>query len=352
MKRVTYIEYVYDDASGLFRRSTRSDIITPSVVILASDPHAKLVTETLSCRVQTVTREGLDAAASRPGVVIFIDAERIADLGEVPSAPVVCILDAAPRETLPRMIAMLARHPWLAHYVTTAMLAKPSVRAHVDKMVTLLAIGDEADMRSTQRVGRLALLAEASRREQRFERMREFFEAQGVGARTIEKLHDVFEELATNALYDAPLEAGFFDRAKQRTEDVSLPIEYAAQITYGLENDMAFLRVRDPFGSLSFKRMLAVLERCSRAAADLDESRGGAGLGMWRVFSLASTIAITVIPGKLTEVMVGIETSGRKQLLAADFHFAADAGCDAPVLDTMEDDRGLLDQSITLVRVA
>lgn len=353
VKRATFIEYVFDDASGLFRRSTRSDIITPRAVIYASESTAKLVREAMSCPVVIVTSlSALDTQASLPGTVLFLDEERVAELGEPPAAPVVCVLGATPKDTLPRIITMLGRTTWLAHFVTTAMLSKPSVRTHVERLVKHLAIGDETSARTTQRIGRIALLAEASRREARFERMREFFATQGVGERAIGRLHDVFEELVTNALYDAPLEAGFFDRAKPRTEDVVLPLELACQITYGIESNMAFLRVRDPFGALKFKRLLAVLERCSRAGVNIDDSRGGAGLGMWRVFSLASTISITVIPGKLTEVVVGIETTGRKELLAADFHFAADAGCDAPVLGTLDGDRDLLEQSITLIRVA
>src|SRR5262249_5765420 len=148
---------------------------------------------------------------------------------------------------------------------------------------------------------------------------------QGVSARTIASSSDVAEELVTNALYDAPVEAGYFKRAVQRTEDVQLPPEHACEISYGLEHDSVFVRVRDPFGALTRCRLLGVLNRCQATGISLDESRGGAGLGLWRIFATASTIAITVIPGLLTDILVRIETrrrrSATKQLLAAHLFF-------------------------------
>jgi len=134
-----------------------------------------------------------------------------------------------------------------------------------------------------------------------------------------------------------------------RTEDVELPPDRACEISYGIEAGNAFIRLRDTFGSLTRKRLLDVLNRCNAGAVSIDESRGGAGLGLWRVFSTASTVAISVTPGVVTDILVGIATTdGRivKQHLAVHLFFAA-----APIdpLDELIPDTDAFDESITLV---
>jgi hypothetical protein len=152
-----------------------------------------------------------------------------------------------------------------------------------------------------------------------------------------------------NALYNAPTEAGFFKVPVSRTEDVSLPLEHACEITYGVEDGNAFVRLRDTFGALRRDRLVEVLNRCSNAAGvKLDESRGGAGLGVWRVFLAATTIAITVIPGRLTDITVRLAPKqGRsvKQLLAVHLFFLPEP-VETPQFDH---DSSLVDHSITLM---
>ena len=38
----------------------------------------------------------------------------------------------------------------------------------------------------------------------------------------------------------------------------------------------------------------------------VDETMGGAGLGLWRIFTVASFVAISVVNGRSTEFLVGI----------------------------------------------
>ncbi|HEY4058313.1 MAG TPA: hypothetical protein VGM39_16990 [Kofleriaceae bacterium] len=303
--------------------------------------------------VTVATRTQLTFEARRPGIVLFTDRDRLPQLDESIGAPIVCIIEAGPQEFLSNVISLLEQYPRVIHHVAASMLAKPHAALYLEKLVARLALGEEPSMVSDVGVGRVALLAQSNKREVRLERMREFLEKHAIGERLIAKACDVFEELATNALYDAPMEAGFFPHAVQRTEEVELPVERACQVTYGVEDDTVLLRVRDPFGALPLRRLLAVLKRCNRVGAELDESRGGAGLGMWRVFSLATTISITVVPQKLTEIVVSLTSGSRaKQLSAVHLDFATDPGCDADVLDNQVSDYDLLDHSITLIRVA
>ncbi|HEU0033033.1 MAG TPA: hypothetical protein VFQ53_20515 [Kofleriaceae bacterium] len=303
------------------------------------------------------SRSGLVAAIARGATIAFVDADLLDRFdGAALRIPVIAILEGKPTEALAGSIKLLDRYPWLAHVIGGGMLATDRAKTHLQVLVERIVDGPEHSMLDNLRVGRVALLARASRREARFERMREFFAKQQLSERTITAIIEVAEELVMNALYDAPVEAGFFTRPRQRNEDVDLPPELACEISYGLENGTAFVRVRDPFGALSRARLVQVLNRCTANAVALDESRGGAGLGLWRVFSLASTISITVTPGSLTEFLVGIRPQkGRvvpKQLEAAHLFFTPQSEYYESLVILPDDDHGLVDQSITLVLCA
>jgi hypothetical protein len=155
--------------------------------------------------------------------------------------------------------------------------------------------------------GRRIYLRYASRRAERIEKMASYLEEKGVGSRTTQQLRDAAEELLTNAFYDAPAAAGVFDKPVSRTEDIALPEDSPCDLGYGVYDELALVRVRDPFGSLKRERLVEVLTRCATSDGTVvpDESMGGAGLGMWRLFSTASFVAISVARGRRTEILVG-----------------------------------------------
>ncbi|MBS1122122.1 MAG: hypothetical protein H6Q90_4350 [Deltaproteobacteria bacterium] len=323
------------------------------VVILAGEAHRSLLAAALPTPFVFVNNraELVAAAKDKPAVVAFVDVDLLSHFGGgLTGVPIIGIVDGSPSEALPRTIRAFDSHPWLSHVVAETMLSSPVARPQLTALLARLACGPTREMLGAAGVGRVALLAQASRREARFERISEFFSRQGLSARTISAIGEVSEELVMNALYDAPVEAGYFKDAIPRTEDVDLPPERACEISYGMEAGNIFVRLRDTFGALTRARMLDVLNRCNAKGVALDESRGGAGLGLWRVFSLASTICITVIPGQVTDIVIGIAPKeGRvaKQLLAVNLFFvpASDDDFDSLIPG---DDQDWLDQSVSL----
>src|SRR5688572_23009482 len=305
MKPWQAIEYAYDDRSGLYRKVTTTQV-TPFVAAFAGDAIVKRLEEILPCQLVRVrTSRELATQAAKPGVMVFIEWDLLCHVdAEMASVPIVAIMDDSP-ETLPRLIRSFDAYGWLKHGLSEALLARPTAKAHVARLVERIVMGTEPGMLGEARV---ALLARASHRDSRFDRIRMFFSERGVSGRTIDRINEVYEELVTNALYDAPLEAGYFKQSVQRTEDVDLPATHACEIAYGFDDGVAYIRVRDRFGALTRQRMLSVLSRCNTSGVELDVSRGGAGLGLWRVFSSASTVTVSVDPGVLTEVLVGIAT--------------------------------------------
>jgi hypothetical protein len=89
---------------------------------------------------------------------------------------------------------------------------------------------------------------------------------------------------------------------------VALPEDSACDLIYAWRDDIALVRVRDPFGALTRSRLVDVLMRCARTdmKVQVDETMGGAGLGLWKVFAAASFVAVSVLQHRHTEIMVGI----------------------------------------------
>jgi hypothetical protein len=263
------------------------------------------------------------AALDRAAIELATTADQL-----VPAGPVIAICD----DSLRTAIGWLSSHPWLSHVVSATMLQHPMAVEHLGNVTSTLTSGQRPrllDWVGQKMAGRRVRLANTNRRVERLDRMSEFFDGKGVGTRTIQLLRDVAEELLTNAFYDAPVAAGVLEKPISRTEAVSLPDDNACDMVYGCREDLAIVRVKDPFGSLTRKRLVEVLARCARTdmGVEVDETMGGAGLGLWRIFSAASFVAVSVIDNRHTEFLVGIGKRAPGGLRPFAFHlFFRDLG--------------------------
>ncbi len=288
-------------------------------IIWMSEKLSRALREQLSSETTSVSsaREFL-AAASDAETVSFVDDTTIAAFDEAtkigssveelrPRGPTIAVCDG----TLQSAIGWLKPYPWLSQVIGATMLSQPMAKEHLENVTRSLTKGSQPkllDWLGPTVAGRRVRLTHASKRVERLERMGEFFEGKAVGSRTIQLLRDVAEELLTNAFYDAPVAAGTVKQPISRTQDVSLPENSACDMVYGCNDDIAIVRVRDPFGALARQRLVEVLTRCARTdmQVEVDETMGGAGLGLWRIFSLASFVAIAVVNHHHTEFLVGV----------------------------------------------
>ncbi len=134
--------------------------------------------------------------------------------------------------------------------------------------------------------------------------------------RIVPRLRDAIvtaaEELFTNALYDAPVDAGghHVNAAMSRSVPVGLDGD---PIVVELRTDgrRVGISVRDPFGSLTVDQVLGYLTKCFRAGSDqVDTKPGGAGLGLYYVFESISHMVINLKPGRATEILGLIDVRG------------------------------------------
>lgn len=324
----------------------------PQPVVFAREAHADHLRRLLPERTIFVkNRRELFGAMFSRGALAFVDFDLLDIIeGDKLEGPIVALMENAPADALPAMVRALEKFPWLSHFVQAPLLSMDRARTHFADMVERLSSGNEVAF-GTGAVGRTARLSQASKRMARFDRMREFFGSRGISDRMTEKLVDVSEELVMNALYNAPTEAGFFKRVHSRAEDVELPPDRACEISYGVDDNVAFVRARDSFGAFKRNRLLDVLSRCSTQEVALDERNGGAGLGMWRIFSSASSICLSVIPNHVTEITVAIGKNDSRRVarpLSVELYFGQGSRA---AQSRLQGDEGLLmDQSITLFR--
>lgn len=227
---------------------------------------------------------------------------RIVSLDALPPVPAGEIVVAIGEADLPTIIALMQKRPWLNH-----VLSPRAFEGALAGVLWRLAEGkrDGTAFLGKGFRGRKAGLRDSSKRTRRIEAIAEFMSEHGASATATERVRDLAEELITNALYDAPSEKrGVLDR----TQRVVLPKGQRCAITYGVAGSMFYLRVRDPFGTLSRQRMFEVLGRCAaRKEVEFDTTHGGAGLGLWRVFSSAALVVLQVSPGQSTEFLVGVD---------------------------------------------
>jgi hypothetical protein len=339
------------------------NVVTSIVWMLESNARALLALLPANTTVASTAREFLNAPRDAK-TISFLDSSTLAnldrlamDLGAhtdegppiewrkllaaVSVGPVIAIC----ADPLPTAIGQLPSRPWLSHVMDEVMLSHPMAKEHLAcVMSTITAAGPPrlVDWLGRTGEGRRIRLTHASKRAERLERMSDFFDTKGVAATTILRLRDAAEELLTNAFYSAPVAADPTLEQIPRTQDVALPDEFACDMVYGCRQDLAIVRVRDPFGSLSRQRLLDALGHGSRARSSSERAATGTdtGRGLWRVFSAGWVVGVSVVNDRHTEVLVGIGNEDPLKPHPYAFHLFFKGGAKRRFWKLMDEDTG------------
>jgi hypothetical protein len=203
----------------------------------------------------------------------------------------------------PTTLAALASRSWLSHAVGEAMLDHPLAPTLLDQVFRATSTREPPrliDWMGSEAVGRRVRLTSSRRRIDRLDRMAVYLTSKGATESVARQLREAADELLINAFYDAPVAAGAVGQQIPRTQDVSLPVESGCDLAYGRRDDLVFVRVRDPFGSLSRTKLLDALSRSARAG------EAGVSKGLWGVCSTASLAVISVVNNHSTDILLGI----------------------------------------------
>jgi hypothetical protein len=157
----------------------------------------------------------------------------------------------------------------------------------------------------------------------------------GCNDRTIELIETVVDELATNAIFNAPRDAHGKPRYAHlpRREHVILEPHEVGTLEFACDGNFIAVSQTDPFGALTHDTIVSYLNRClTRGPQQLhpesNAGSGGAGLGLFRVFQSLSKFVVNIDPGRKTEVisLVDLRLSMKRfRALPKSFHiFIAD----------------------------
>lgn len=133
-------------------------------------------------------------------------------------------------------------------------------------------------------------------------RIQEFVAALQLPKRIAEMFGELAHELLMNAMYDAPIDAqGRAKYAGDRKADIRLADHEVPVVRVATDGSRLVLQVRDPFGRLERRHVFDGLAR-GLAGGEMDQSHGGAGLGMMVCHNSSSAMFFDVVHGKSTEV--------------------------------------------------
>ncbi len=136
--------------------------------------------------------------------------------------------------------------------------------------------------------------------------VRRLAERVGANDRVCARIVEVAHELVMNATFDAPINrAGEPRYAHDRRAAVELEPAEVPMVQFASDGLLIVLQVTDPFGRLTRDDVLTSVRRGTRAASEaatevVDSSRGGAGLGLWRVYGSSAVTIVDVVPGHST----------------------------------------------------
>lgn len=133
-------------------------------------------------------------------------------------------------------------------------------------------------------------------------------ERAGAPSRVAARVGEVAHELLMNAMYDAPVDQyGTPKYAHDRKRELELDAGEVPTFRFASDGVHLALQTIDPFGGLTRDAVLqGILRGRSGASAEhvIDTSGGGAGLGLYRIYSQGTVMIVDVDPGHYTSVTV------------------------------------------------
>lgn len=131
----------------------------------------------------------------------------------------------------------------------------------------------------------------------------------GMTSRMAKAAAEASHEMLMNAIYDAPVDKRGRPRyAAKRTSPVVLQSHEIPTLQVAVDGLHIALDITDPFGRLPREKLFSgILRGMSGATAEdaravLDESSGGAGLGLFQLFNSSAILRVEVVPGRQTTV--------------------------------------------------
>ena len=185
------------------------------------------------------------------------------------------------------------------------------------------ALGGDRELRAEDLVGGYGSKKEwqlysSFDRDSVLKELEEFLGDHHVDDRQTEMIMETAYEMAMNAMYDAPVDqSGQVKYGYHRQADIALEDHEVPSLRVISDGVAVVLEVEDPFGRLEREHVIEGIERglgaktAENSAEILNTRQGGAGLGVFRMFQLATSLMFDVRKGQHTRVMAVFDLSLR-----------------------------------------
>ena len=130
---------------------------------------------------------------------------------------------------------------------------------------------------------------------------------------THEFLRLTTNELTTNAVYNAPVDAANKPKYEQTDRKEKIHLLTSETVEVSVCHDATFIgvSVADQFGRLDRDKIVRHLVKCVNNTKFIENKKGGAGAGIYLAFYTASQFIINIDPGKRLEAICILERSKR-----------------------------------------
>ncbi len=148
------------------------------------------------------------------------------------------------------------------------------------------------------------IVAHGSQRSELVGRIAQQVRARGQSARVASMAMLVADELLSNAVHNAPVDAAGVHYRKDlpRDQELELDERHQVRVRWGCDARYIAIEVGDKFGSLDRETVLASL-----AKKDVRDSGGGAGMGVALAYRSCDHLVFNLAPGKRTEIIALID---------------------------------------------
>ena len=148
------------------------------------------------------------------------------------------------------------------------------------------------------------MLERGSQRTYLVEHIAEAVRARGQSARVASMAMLVTDELISNAVHNAPIDASgvHFRKDLPRDQEIELDDRHAVRLRWGCDARYLAIEVTDFFGSLDRDTILDAL-----AKSDVRETGAGAGMGVALAYRSCDHLVFNLSPGKRTEIIALID---------------------------------------------
>ena len=148
------------------------------------------------------------------------------------------------------------------------------------------------------------MITRASQRAELVGRLAQQVRARGQSARVASAAMLVADELISNAVHNAPVDAAGVHYRKDLPRDQELELDepHQVRLRWGCDARYIAIEVTDRFGSLDRDTVLSSL-----AKKDIRESGGGAGMGVALTYRSCDHLVFNLAPTKRTEIIALID---------------------------------------------